>query len=192
MFITLSGRFQVFVNFCSTGYDNDSIVGSITSPLLSVSFKEYGFSDISTHICSRLKNDSSSTSSNYRYTIFGHYLMCSIDANRCNMLQHIKVMTSSNTAASGLDLRCRYDSNLFYSIDSCQMFKVVCASQEYFQWDIFLTFTYNMRYFFGTKPICEWIYDNKWTIYFTNGDTYFSFCSKKYKELCINLLWTYF
>ena len=54
-------------------------------------------------------------------------------------------MTSSNTTAGGLDLRCKDDSIFLHSIDSCQMVKNLCASQEYYQWDIFLTFTCNTR-----------------------------------------------
>ena len=54
-------------------------------------------------------------------------------------------MTSSNTAAGELDLRCKDDSNFLHSIDSHQMAKHLCASQEYFQWDILLTFTFIIR-----------------------------------------------
>ena len=86
-----------------TESDNYSIAGLIPSPLSSVSCKENGFSDIPTHVCSRLTNDSSSTSSDYCCVIFRHDLMCSIDANHCDMRQHRKCMTSSNTAAGGLD-----------------------------------------------------------------------------------------
>ena len=109
--------------------------------------------DIPTHARSRLRNDSSSTSSDYRYAILGHDLMCSIAANHCNMRQHRKGMTSSNTASGGLGLRCKDNSNFIHSIDSRQMFKNVCASQEYFQWDIIPKFTCNMRKHVGTKPI---------------------------------------
>ena len=77
-------------------------------------------------------------------------------------------MTSLNTAAGGLNLHCKDDSNIFHSIGSRQIVKNVCASQEYFQWDIFLTFTYNSKKRFGTKPIREWIDDNKWTMHFPN------------------------
>ena len=69
-------------------------------------------------------------------------------------------MTSSNTAASGLDLLCEGDSNFLHSVDSRQMVKKLCASQEDFQWDIFLIFTCDMREKIGTKPIREWL-DNK-------------------------------
>ena len=53
--------------------------------LLSRSCKEDYFANIPTHICSRLKNASPYTSSDYRYVIFGHDLMCSIAADHINM-----------------------------------------------------------------------------------------------------------
>ena len=115
--------------FCLTENNNYYISGSIPSPLLSGSCKEYGFSNIPTHVCSRITNDSSSTSSDYCYAIFGHALIYSIAANNFDMIQHRKGMTSSNTAASGLDLICKDDSNFLHSIDSRQMVKNVCAPQ---------------------------------------------------------------
>ena len=77
--------------------------------------------------------------------------MCSIAVNHCDMRKYSKGMTLSNTAAGGLDLRCKYDSNFLRSIDIHHMVKNLCASQEYFQWFIFLTFTYNMIKKFGIK-----------------------------------------
>ena len=84
-------------------------------------------------------------------------------------------MSSSNTAAGGLDLRRKDDLNFLHSIDSRHMVKILCAPQEYFQWDIFLTFTCNMRKHVGTKPIREWLDDKKWTMNFPNWDTYYFF-----------------
>ena len=93
-----------------------SIAGSIQLPLLSGLCKEDGFADIPTHVYSRLTNDYSSTSSYYRCAIFGHEYMCSSAANHCDMRQHNKWMTSSNTEAGGLDLRCKDDSKFPRSI----------------------------------------------------------------------------
>ena len=133
--------------FWSTANDNYYIAGSIPSPFLSGLCIEDGLSHIPNHVCSRLINASSSTSSDYCYPIFGHDLMFSIAADHCDMHQHRKEITLSNTADGGLDLRCKDDSIFFHSIDSRQMLKTLCASQEYFQWDILLTFTCNMRFF---------------------------------------------
>ena len=108
--------------------------------------------------------------------------MCSIAENHCNLRQHSKGMTSSNTAASGLDLHFKDDSNLFHSIDSNHMAENVCASQEYFRWDIFLTFTYDMRKRFVAKPICEWLDNNKWTMHSPNRDTYSFFQKQEIKR----------
>ena len=74
--------------FWLTSNDNYSSVGSITLPPLLRCCKEDGFADITTHVCSRLTNDSSSTSSDYCYAMFEHDLMCSIDANHRVIRQH--------------------------------------------------------------------------------------------------------
>ena len=87
----------------SIANDNYYIAGPITSPPLLGSYEEDGFADIPTHIVWRLKNASSSTSSDYRYAIFGNDLMCSIYANHCNMLQQREGINSSNNEAGGLD-----------------------------------------------------------------------------------------
>ena len=115
--------------YWSNANDNYSIAGSIPSPLLSGSCKEDNFSDITTHVCSRITNDSSSTSSDYCYAIFGYGLMCSITSNHCDMRQHRKMMTSSNTAAGVFDLRCKDDLNFLHSIDSRHKVKNLCSSQ---------------------------------------------------------------
>ena len=156
--------------FWSTANDNYSIAGSIPSPLLSGLWKKYCFADIPTQVRPRLTNTYSSTSSDYRYAILGHDLMYSITANNFDMCQHRKGVTSSNTTASGLDLCCKDDSNFLYSVDIHQMVKILCVSQEYFQWDIFLTFTCNMRKI-GTKPISECLDYNKWTMHSPNWGT---------------------
>ena len=119
--------------------------------------------------------------------------MCSIAANNCDMRQHSKWMTSSNTAASGLDLRYKDDSIFIHSIDSSQMVKHLCASQDYFQWYIFLPFTCNTRKKFGTKQIREWLDDNKWKIHFPNWDAYFfseSINEKSFTSICFGPIYT--
>ena len=62
---------------------------------------------------------------------------------------------ASDDSVGGLDLRGKDDSNFLHSIDSRQIVKNLYSFQEFSQWDIFLTFTCNMRKYFGTKPICE-------------------------------------
>ena len=108
--------------------------------------------------------------------------MSSIAANHNDMRQHRKGMTSSNTAAGGLDLHGKDDSSFLHSIDSRQMVKNLCASQEYFQWDVFLTFTCNMRRHFGTKPIREWLDDNEWTKHYPDWCIYSLFQQQEIKR----------
>ena len=95
--------------FWSTKNEKYSIAGSIPSLLLSVSCKEDGFSNIPTHVSSRLKNASSSTSSDYCYAIFLYDLIFSIAVNNCYMRQHRKGVTSSKTAAGGFYLLYKDD-----------------------------------------------------------------------------------
>ena len=71
--------------FWLTDNYNYSIAGSIPLPFLIGSCKEDGFSDITTHVHSRLTNASSSKISDYRYAFFGHDLMCSIAENNCDI-----------------------------------------------------------------------------------------------------------
>ena len=155
--------------FWSTGNDRYSIAGAISSSLLSETCKDDGFADIATHTRSKITNASSSTSSDYHYVIFQHDLMCTIAANHIDTRKFRNGMTSSN--AGSLDLRGKDDSSFLHSIDSRQMVKNLCASQEYFQWDIFLTFTCNMRKHFGTKPIREWLDRiDEWTKHYPDWD----------------------
>ena len=156
--ITLSRWCHVSLNFWSTVNENYYMAGSIPFARLSGSCKEDGFSVIPTQFHSRLVNASSSKSSYHCYKKFGHYLMWWTAANNCNMHQHRKGITSSTTSAGGLDLFFNDDSNFLHSIDSRQMVKILFASQEYFQWDIFLTLTCNIR-FFCAKPVREWLDD---------------------------------
>ena len=81
-----------------------------------------------------------------------------------------------------MDSCSKDDSKFIHSIGSHMMVKNLCASQEYFQWDIFLTFTCNMRKHFGTKPICECLDDNEWSIHFPNCETYSFFQQQEIKR----------
>ena len=173
--------------FWSTANYNYYIVGSIISPILSESCKDDGFADIPTNVNLRLANDSSSTSSDHHYAIFGHDLMCSIDANNCDMRQHKKGMTSSNTADGGLDLRYKDDSNFLHSIDIHQMVNILCAYQEYFQWDTLIAITCNTRKHFDKKPIREWLDENKQKMHFPNWCTYSFFSASRNKKSFISI-----
>ena len=152
--------------FWSDAKDTYSIAGALPSHLLSGYCKEDGFSDLPKQIRSRITSPLSSTSSSPNYLIFCHDLLCSVAANHNDLRQHGKGMTSANDAVGGLDLRRKEDSNFLHSIDSRQMVKNLCASQEFFPWDIFLTFTCNMRKHFGTRPIREWLDNDEWKQYY--------------------------
>ena len=51
------------------------------------------------------------------------------------------------------------------------MIKNLMASQKYFPMDYFVTYTCNMKKHFGTKPIKDWIDDNKWQENYPNYDS---------------------
>ena len=81
-------------------------------------------------------------------------------------------LMASHTKSSGLNIRGgNDDSPLLDSIDSKQMIKNLMSSQKYHLFDFFVTYTCNMKKHFGTKPIKEWIDDDKWTKHFPNYDT---------------------
>ena len=71
-------------------------------------------------------------------------------------------MTSVDDSNGGLDLRVKEDSDFLYSIDSSQMVKILCLSQDHCEHDLFLTFECNMRNNFDTRPIREWLNINAW------------------------------
>ena len=148
--------------FWSNSQDNLSILGAIPSVLLSGLCKDEGFCDVATQLRSRLNSASCTTCSDYRYLIFCHDLLCSLAANHNDMRLFGKGgMTAADDSVGGLDLRGKEDSDFLHSIDSRQMVKNLCSSQEYYEWDVFLTFTCNMRKHFGTRPIREWLDNDK-------------------------------
>ena len=158
--------------FWSGAKDDFSIAGAIPSPLLSGSIKEFGFAEIAQHIRSRLTCPSTSTSSDPNYVIFCHDSCCSIASNHCDTRKFGNGMTAADDSVGGLDLRSKEDSNFLHSIDSRQMVKNLCSSQEYFPWDFFLTFTCNMRKHFGTKPIREWLDNDEWKQHYPRWESY--------------------
>ena len=142
-------------SFWCDAKDRYSIAGALPSVLLSGHCKEDGFSDLPKHVRCRITSPLSPTSTDPRYLIFCHDLLCSVAANHHDLRRHGKGMTASDDAIGSLDLRSRDDSEFLYSIDSRQIVKNLCESQEYYPWDIFLTFTCNMRKHFGTRVIKE-------------------------------------
>lgn len=161
--------------FWSKAMDDYSIAGAIPSPLLSGLCTEDGFADLPSHIRSRITSPSAATSADPRYTIFAHDLLCSIAANHNDMRKFGSGMTTADDGLGGLDLRAKEDSNFLHSVDSRQMVKNLCSSIEYFEWDVFLTFTCNMRKHFGTRPIREWLDSKEWVKGFPRWKYYTEF-----------------
>lgn len=157
--------------FWATAPDNYSMLGAIPSPLYSTPTTKHGFADIPKHVRSRVTSPGSPTSSCPRYLILLHDLLCTIASNHSDTrLFSKKGMTAASDSVGGFDLRGKEDSSFLNSIDSRKIVLNLCASQEYFVWDFFLTFTCNMRKHFGTKPIREWLDGNSWEKYYPNFD----------------------
>ena len=90
-------------------------------------------------------------------------------------------MTAANDSVGGLDLRGKEDSNFLHSIDSREMVKNLCSSQEFFEWDVFLTFTCNVRKHFGAKPMQEWLDNDEWKKSHPCWDSYSNFEQEEIK-----------
>ena len=64
-------------------------------------------------------------------------------------------MISVDDLDRGLELHRKEDSDFLHSINSYQIVKNLCLSQEYYEWDMFLKFTCNMRKYFSARLIHE-------------------------------------
>jgi len=155
--------------FWTMAPDNVSVLGAISAPLLSEDCYKNGFATMPQHIRSRLTNLSSTTSSDPRYISYCHDVMSNISANHQDTRAiNNNGFTVANDNVGGFEVKGKHESPLIESSDSRQMAKNLCASQEYNEWQLFLTFTCNQKQHFGTKPLREWIDSNKWTMAFDN------------------------
>eukprot|EP00957_Ditylum_brightwellii_P068020 5164356-Ditylum_brightwellii.AAC.1 len=67
-------------------------------------------------------------------------------------------LTASEDQTGGLDVRGKSDDSVLLElIDSKQMIKNLCTSQEHHKMDFFLMFTCNQMKYFGTQKLREWI-----------------------------------
>ena len=141
-----------------------SLVGAIPASLLSDNTKSHGFASLPQHVRSRLTSSGFQTSTNNRYTAWSYDLLTNLATNNHDTRMVVnKGLTASNDESGGLSLRGgNKESPLLDSIDSKQMIKNLMASQRYFPFDFFLSFTCNMKLHFGTKPIKEWIDGIEW------------------------------
>ena len=67
------------------------------------------------------------------------------------MRHNMQGITDANDSIGGLDLRAKDDSNFLHSIYSRKIVKILCASQEHFEWGLLLTLECNMWKYFGYK-----------------------------------------
>ena len=150
-----------------------SIIGAIPATLLTENIKLFGFTTIPQHIRSRLSSPSYQTSTNSNYISWSYDTLVNLATNKHDSRMVVnKGLTASKDESSGLSLRGGNESSaLLDSIDSKQMIKNLMASQKYFPFDFFLSYTCNQRLHFGTKPIKEWIDNDEWKTNFPHYDS---------------------
>jgi hypothetical protein len=150
-----------------------ALVGAIPATLLNENTKQFGFASVAKQICSRLTAVGYQTSTNHHYISWCYDNMTNLATNKNDTRMVVnRGLMESYTESSGLNIRGgNDDSPLLDSIDSKQMIKNLMSSQKYHLFDFFVTYTCNMKKHFGTKPIKEWIDDDKWTKHFPNYDT---------------------
>ena len=159
--------------------DNCSLVGSIPAPLLTESIKQEGFASIQEHVRTRLTTPCSATSTDPRYISHCYDMMVNLSANHNDTrITMNRGLTTADDKYGGLGLRGKGDSALLDSIDSKQMVKNLCSSQQYHSWDWFLTFTCNQKKHFGTAPIKNWLDDKEWTKHYPDYE-YLNLTEKK-------------
>jgi hypothetical protein len=141
-----------------------SLVGAIPATLLSENTNQFGFASIPQHIRARLTSAGYQTSTNDRYISWCYDSMTNLATNKHDTRMVVnKGLTASQDESGGLNLRGgNNESPLLDAVDSKQMIKNLMSSQKYHPFDMFLTFTCNMKEHFGTKPIKEWIDGDLW------------------------------
>lgn len=135
-----------------------AMLGAITSPLLTKNVCKFDFASVYSHICSRLKSLSSTTSTDPRYLSFCYDICTNITSNHSDtqIVLCRSLTLSSDDTASGLQVRSSGDSALLGSIDCKQNVRNLCASQRHHPMDFFITLTCNQKKHFGVAPLCNW------------------------------------
>ena len=115
----------------------------------------FGFASIPQHIWSRLTTAGYQTSTNDRYICWSYDSMNNLTKNKHNSRMMVnKGLTASQYESSGLSLGGgSTKSPLLDADDSKQMIKNLMSIQKYHGFDMFLTFTCNMKKHFRKKPI---------------------------------------
>ena len=149
-----------------------SLIGAIPATIMNDKSNEHGFSSIPQHIRSRLTSTGYQTSTNNLYIAWSYDIMTNLATNNHDTRMVVnKGLTASKEESGGLTLRgVNKESALLDSIDSKQVIKNLMASQKYYPFDLFLSFTCNQKQHFGTKPIKECIDGTAWTKIFIGYD----------------------
>ena len=132
-----------------------SLVGAITATLLSENTYRFGFASTPQHIRSRLNTAGYQTSTNDQYICWSYYSMKNIATNKHNThMVFNKGLTASKDESGGIILiGGSNESPLLDAIDSIKMIRNLMPSYKYNGFDMFLTFTCNMKKHVGTIPL---------------------------------------
>ena len=146
---------------------NDGVIsGALPTPLLSEKTGHYGFQPLPQHIRTRLTTASCTTSTDPHYITHCYDILTNLSATHLDTRVAMnKGLTAGSDTLGGLGVRGGNDSNraaLLGSIDSNQMVKNLCASQQSHPSSFFCTFTCAQARHFGTKIIKLWIDGDDW------------------------------
>ena len=146
---------------------NDGVIaGAIPTPLLSEKCAQYGFQSLPQHLRSRLTNSGSTSSTDPHYITHCYDMLTNLSATHLDTrIAMNRGLTAGSDTLGGLGVRGGNDSAgsaLLGSIDSNQMVKNLCASQQLHPSSFFCTFTCAQARHFGTKILKEWIDGDTW------------------------------
>eukprot|EP00957_Ditylum_brightwellii_P212251 15367136-Ditylum_brightwellii.AAC.3 len=144
-----------------------SILGAIPSSFLMENIGYFGFASIPQHICSHLKPQSSSCSTNLNHISFCYGTLTNLSVNHSNTRMGLhKGLTVAEDELGGLKARHNNNSAILRSINSKQVVCDLCTSQKYHDMDFFITLTCNQKKHFGVAPIKSWLDSVEWKKHF--------------------------
>ena len=122
-----------------------SIIGATPSSLLSQNNSIYGFESLKNLAHSRVTSIISATSTNAAYIAFQYDLLCNVSMNRSHSKIIINRGLMTETNEIGLRLNEKDDTTFSSCIDSKQIVKNLCASQQYHHMSFFYIYLQSSR-----------------------------------------------
>jgi hypothetical protein len=145
--------------FSASFSDKFSILGALPLFAYSTISKKnpFGLESFVTMNCSRITNYGYLTSSCIHYIRWLHDVSANKELSNSDS-RHVSELgfVVDTKSSTGLSVRNKGESALSNSVDSHQMVRSLCASQEYIKFDMFLTFTCSQKDFPGTFNLFHW------------------------------------